>query len=194
MLRTLIPKLDAKISFEQPSLVLVGGYQGAVDCFATGLVMTADNIQWVRCTERNFVAPKPGVEVIDWNAVDRTSNVPKGNTVVFIDGIQALAERINWEKCVNMLNDFAQEHNLLLVGLATDEQGSKLDPTSILPEGLVDLWRGKASYIITFAQRHFTEVKARIERKGEHTEVDLGSPNALQDLVTKEVNAVLSQG
>lgn len=191
--RTLIPLIDQNISMEPPGLILATGLQEALDCFCTGLVLTAENAQWLRCTDKEFHPPRPGVKVYDWSAVDRRADPPEKGAIVVIDGVQALAERINWENCVKSLQEYADEYQCIVVAVASDSDGTRLKPEAFLPEEMVAAWRSKASYEISFARKHFTEVQCAITSApvadSEQQIVSLGSPEALEQMIIKEVSS-----
>ena len=192
-MQTLIPQIDKLVDIKPGDIVLVGGFEKAIESMVSGLVMTAENVQWIRLTDKKFVPPKPTVEVFDWNASERNGTKPKPNTLVVLDGIHANSERFNWDPMVGWMVEFAKENKCSWVVIAVDEEGTRLDPTTFLPESLVAEFRKQARYEIVFAQRHFTEVQCAVrfpnDVSAEDQTVNLGSPGDLADQVIKRVQA-----
>lgn len=194
-MQTLIPQLDKLVSIKPGDLVFVGGNESAIEAMASGLVMTAENVQWIRLTDKKFVPPKPTVEVFDWNASERKGTKPKPNTVVVLDGVHANTERFNWDPMMGWMEEFARENKCSWILIAPDEEGTRNDPTKWLPKAMVDEIRSKVKYEIVFAQLHFAEIQCVVRHptdgSKEDQTIDLGSPGDLAEQVIKRVQATM---
>lgn len=197
-MQTLIPQLDKLVSIKPGDIVFVGGNEAAIEAMASGLVMTADAVQWIRLTDKKFVPPKPTVEVFDWNASERKGTKAAPGTVIFLDGVQANTERFNWDPMLGWMVEFAAENKCSWVLIGPDDEGTRTDPTKWLPEAMVAEIRKKAKYEIVFAQLHFSEIQCVVrhptDASKEDQTVGLGSPGDLAEQVIKRVQATVQPG
>lgn len=196
-MQTLFPQLDKLVKIEPCDIVLIAGYEPAVESAVTGLVMTADDVEWYRFTDKKFVSPKPSVKVFDWNSTTLKGVTPQKEAIIVMDGIQDKPERFNWNPMLDWINEFAKEHHNSWVFVATDEEGTRLDPASFLSESFLKEIRKHATYEIVFAQRHFSEVQCVIRRPSDpdykEKVVCLGSPIDIADGAVKRVSASFKQ-